>query len=855
MLQVKNLVKRYTAKGETVTALNGVSVDFPARGMVFLLGKSGSGKSTLLNVSGGLDVPDEGEVIVNGKSSKDFSPGDFDSYRNTYLGFIFQEYNILSELTVEENVALALELQGKPKDRTRVAEILRQVDLEGYGDRRPNTLSGGQKQRVAIARALVKDPEIIMADEPTGALDSTTGAQVFDTLKKLSQSKLVVVVSHDREFAEVYADRIIELKDGNIISDMTRTDGAQSFVRTNLNEVTDKKISLLSGADMTAEEEQKVLAFVRKHKGGLVISAEDEDLAVSPKETQTGAFRETDLAAIPKEEPGDCRFIRSKFPFRYAVKMGVAGLRTKPVRLIFTTLLATIAFIVFGVFSTVITFSTAKSGASTLTDSDFQAAVLEKHGLLHVNSDEGGRTLEIDSGVNGGHFSEAEVEAIRRAEPGMNFVPAFSLEALVLDYTGELNDYVSGDSYFGYVTALTAFADASYLASLGSCKLYGDLPSDETECVVSSAVFEAYKLFYREGGISTYEDLYGKPLSIFHTRNEPLESLNISLTIVGVVETGSDFSRYEALKGTREDAGLSMEAWDALEEDFQEVFQWSMDALCWVDDSFAAAHLPENFETYKRRMISNSVNGCVELPTYSGNPYDSAYLLHTADGELAIETQSFGGGRPGWPGGFTVNYYSLDPDAEAEGSYYDYLFAPLLGDRSHRAAALFRYDHVARAADYYYDAPYAFMGSVREGRNTFSRLFAVLGAVAVGLAVFAALLLFNFISASIGAKKKDIGILRAVGARGIDVYQIFMVEGVIITLLCFALGSVLSEIACIAVNAILIAADVFRFKFFLFGWLNALMVFAVAFVTAIFSTSVPVALAVKKKPVEAIRSI
>ena len=198
MLQVRNLVKRYVAKGETVTALNGVSLDFPERGMVFLLGKSGSGKSTLLNISGGLDEPDEGEVIVNGKSSKNFSKSDFDSYRNTYLGFIFQEYNILTELTVAENVALALELQGKPHDVERVEQLLAEVDLAGMGDRRPNTLSGGQKQRVAIARALVKDPEIIMADEPTGALDSKTGAQVFDTLKKLSASKLVIIVSHHR---------------------------------------------------------------------------------------------------------------------------------------------------------------------------------------------------------------------------------------------------------------------------------------------------------------------------------------------------------------------------------------------------------------------------------------------------------------------------------------------------------------------------------------------------------------------------------------------------------------------------------------------------------------------------------
>ena len=205
MLEVKNLVKHYSTKGGvTVKALDNVSVTFPETGMVFLLGRSGSGKSTLLNVSGGLDKPDSGEIIVKGRSSKDFSQADFDSYRNTYVGFVFQEYNILNDFTVEQNIALALQLQSKPNDKKAVNDILNQVDLKGLGKRKPNTLSGGQKQRVAIARALIKNPEIIFADEPTGALDSNTGRQVLDTLKKLSETKLVVVVSHDREFAEFY---------------------------------------------------------------------------------------------------------------------------------------------------------------------------------------------------------------------------------------------------------------------------------------------------------------------------------------------------------------------------------------------------------------------------------------------------------------------------------------------------------------------------------------------------------------------------------------------------------------------------------------------------------------------------
>ena len=188
LLEVRELKKIYkTKKGADVHALDGVTLKFPETGMVFLLGKSGSGKSTLLNVCGGLDSPSSGEIIVKGRSSKDFSQSDFDSYLNTFIGFIFQEYNILNEFSVEDNIALALELQGKPKDKKAINALLEDVDLVGYAKRKPNTLSGGQKQRIAIARALIKSPEIIMADEPTGALDSKTGKQVFETLKKLSE--------------------------------------------------------------------------------------------------------------------------------------------------------------------------------------------------------------------------------------------------------------------------------------------------------------------------------------------------------------------------------------------------------------------------------------------------------------------------------------------------------------------------------------------------------------------------------------------------------------------------------------------------------------------------------------------
>ena len=189
MLETKELVKIYKPKkGVPVTALNKISLKFPEKGMVFLLGKSGSGKSTLLNVLGGLDKYDGGEIIIKGVSSKNFRQQHFDSYRNTYVGFIFQEYNVLDEFSVGANIALAIELQGRRASDSEINDILKQVDLEGFGARKPNELSGGQKQRVAIARALVKKPEIIMADEPTGALDYKTSKEILQLMEDVNRT-------------------------------------------------------------------------------------------------------------------------------------------------------------------------------------------------------------------------------------------------------------------------------------------------------------------------------------------------------------------------------------------------------------------------------------------------------------------------------------------------------------------------------------------------------------------------------------------------------------------------------------------------------------------------------------------
>ena len=222
MFQAKGLSKTYHVKnGEDVHALKNVDLTFGDTGMVFILGKSGSGKSTLLHLLGGLDRPSAGEIVLDGVSSAGFKDGDWDKYRNQSVGFVFQEYNLLPEFSVRDNIGIALELQKKKTDAAVIDAVLQKVELKGMENRKPAELSGGQRQRVAIARALVKDPKIVFADEPTGALDEETGRSILALLKTLSQEKLVIVVTHDRDFAAAYGDRIIELSDGAVVGDET----------------------------------------------------------------------------------------------------------------------------------------------------------------------------------------------------------------------------------------------------------------------------------------------------------------------------------------------------------------------------------------------------------------------------------------------------------------------------------------------------------------------------------------------------------------------------------------------------------------------------------------------------------
>ena len=235
MLTLRNITKDYTAGDSAVHALKGVSIDFRESEFVAVLGPSGCGKTTLLNIIGGLDQYTSGDLVINGRSTKDYGDKDWDTYRNHSIGFVFQSYNLIPHQSVLANVELALTISGISREerRERAVKVLERVGLGDQIYKKPNQMSGGQMQRVAIARALINDPDILLADEPTGALDSETSVQVMDLLKEVAQDRLVIMVTHNPELAERYATRTVRLLDGEIIGDSDPYDGSKAAQRSN----------------------------------------------------------------------------------------------------------------------------------------------------------------------------------------------------------------------------------------------------------------------------------------------------------------------------------------------------------------------------------------------------------------------------------------------------------------------------------------------------------------------------------------------------------------------------------------------------------------------------------------------
>lgn len=337
MIEINNLIKEYNTSKKVVHASNDITYQFKSNGLHFILGKSGCGKTTLLNILSGLDSYDSGSVIVNGYNISKLTEKELDNYRNIHIGIIFQDFNLLQDINVYDNLKIVLKLQGSKCDEKnkleqediKIEQILKEVGLEGYEKRKVSELSGGEKQRIAIARCLLKKTDIIFADEPTGNLDKKTGEAILDLLKQISKNRLVIVVSHDREAAYKYGDKIIHMSDGRIVSD---DKGENNQILYSFNITDNKNIS----KDFENLDKMKMLEVVSKYidnsqmEGELVIKdivknekthIEEENRAAEEEET-----KRTDVQAY--------RLLN-----KYKLKLSYLFLKKRKLRFLFTTIL------------------------------------------------------------------------------------------------------------------------------------------------------------------------------------------------------------------------------------------------------------------------------------------------------------------------------------------------------------------------------------------------------------------------------------------------------------------------------------------------------------------------------------
>lgn len=906
MLETRDLYKVYKPKkGVAVTALNKVSLKFPEKGMVFLLGKSGSGKSTLLNLLGGLDKYDSGEIIIKGVSSKDFNQQHFDSYRNTYVGFIFQEYNILEEFSVGANIALALELQGKKATDEVISEILREVDLEGYGNRKPNELSGGQKQRVAIARALVKNPEIIMADEPTGALDSNTGRQVFDTLKKLSKEKLVIIVSHDREFSELYADRIIELSDGNVISDM-ETDESRADVREENLSYAGDIVTVAAGYHLTEEDRKAINEYIDK------IARQKLKLELKSGQKGTKKFVNTNQEKIQTQDGSAFQLIKSKLPLKSAFKIGVSGLKYKKFRLFITILLSCIAFGLFGLADTFGSYHHIDACTNSVMDSGIDYVSLQK-----------ATKVETSAGVYyydnyGTTLTREELDEISK-NIDVNMTGIYCPLNCMLDFSQNLanSDDMSETEYNIYAIQFSGFADVSeeLLKEYHYTLLAGSLPDGaKDEIAISDYVYRTFQkcgyMKYNEEGMSkqekieSYDDLIGKTLFINHK----------NYTITGIIDTKFDFERYQSLMEKKENQSTTDMIIDfALMNEFSYASGYSLSSVAFtgkgqvdemlknepdvsllrdifvsyygenygLDSSYAGKldsikgkniiwldgekqTLAENELVVSELAIINYVDDMIDLEdenTLKKLQEDefSIYAYYRNDGkEVGTDLQYKVVGVIPMEGQEEISSTIIMSDSEfdkyilTEKGDYNYVVGPMPKTE----------EKIHDLVEYCYqegnDVQYQLQNAVTYELDTIHEVLRILSKVflyiGIGFAVFASIMLANFIATSISYKKQEIGILRAIGSRSNDVFRIFFSESFVIAMINFILASVGVGVVTAIINMTIRKNLGVLITVLNFGVRQVALLFVVSIAVAALASFLPVKKIASKRPIDAIRN-
>ena len=516
MIKICNVDKIYTSKkGNLTKALDDVTLEFKKNEMIFIVGKSGCGKSTLLNILGTLDTFDKGEIKIDNRPLSSFNEKELDEYRNYEIGFVFQEYNLLEDYSVTKNLEIAMDLQNEKDKEKRISNVLKDVGLQGLEKRMISELSGGQKQRVTIARAIIKNPRIILCDEPTGALDSENGKIVFELLKKISKNSLVIVVSHDKEAAKEYGDRIIELVDGRVVKDEQIKEKNQILV----------------------EEKKRGHHFSTKHK----------------------------------------------------MMLSMSYLKKRPIRLSIAILLSILCFVLIGASSAISSMNQNKLIAHSMQENDVRYFSYAKQA-----------------------FYEDTFIPMNLCEDDIQYLSK-KLKTdkidIIYDYFTDELPHLAADSkeirqkeeY--YYTSIQGFTELTQdFISQYNYLLYGNLPQEDNEVVLSKYFFNAYKEFgYRKDNqkieIEKYEDLINQTLDVYD------EFLGEStFRIVGILDIQFKEERYAPLLKEK----IDFDKYQVLIDKIREMMENSLHNILYLNKGFYNQYFKDK---YKESFYKTKVTG------------------------------------------------------------------------------------------------------------------------------------------------------------------------------------------------------------------------------------------------------
>lgn len=907
ILELKNINKTYVTKtGVTFRALSNVSTSFDDTGMVFIVGKSGSGKSTMLNIIGGLDSYDSGDMLIAGKSSRRMRAAEVDSFRNTLIGFIFQEFNLIDTLTVYENVGLALDMQSN-RDKSKVDDVLNKMGIADKAGSKAKFLSGGQRQRVAIARALVKNPRILLADEPTGALDSTTGVEMMKEFKAISKDRLVIIVTHDIEKAIEYGDRIIEMKDGKIYRDVRRKQDGEKVEFSGVRIVSDAlvcidKNNVLNDADMEKINEsislsgrktfvnietdpRRMKALFPNLREAVSEAYEGADAASNrPADSQEDAANDgTESTAVSGEKfvpykPKDThvpevQYLKSRMPTGKAFRMGAHNLNHKKGRLVLTVIMAVFAFMFFAVaeslanydikgaytqtiareeFSTLSiinsgNYSYYNQGPTRIKDSDFEEMKKENPNLAFYKQKK--LTLPIDRTYN--TFSGVvEIDDVSKlglsVKTGWGSPKLDGIDIVVISES-RANEILWGRIMPAGVNDIPALIGCSISIAGTDYKIGG--------VFVSSSYEFNQVLFSAEGFIDAYAaktnySAYGFQYTIKVTAGQT----NQNNWNPGVNYQNLTFASYSSEMLSSGSYKLETE----LTCDYMSDEGWQTDVTKSItnggttlrDENDIFLYVPEFDYGFNSRPDLSSHTA--ELIDYLNADEGREFVLYYNNKPVYV-SQNFFVRAVISPASYGVSQTSaiIVSDSLLQSIYSNAIsttniIVGLSGNRSDTRALV----NYVQDNGFTFEA--GFVSSYRSLLMIFSVLNVVLLVLALALALLVVVLLFNFISSSIELTRKQIGILRALGAKKSDTFKIYALEGFIVTALSLIIAFAALLIIAPFIN--LIASGFFEMyiPIFVFGPMVYLLTVLLGFAVTIISILIPLRKFVRITPIDAI---